>query len=159
MFGNFKFKIADQEEIALNKAVLGPDNYGRGEAELYNHVSKFPEYKPDEELVITCKIMNLTTDKVVWDTYNDVKVKYDETKTLLDETKATLDETKSKLCVMETKLEELQNVNNNNSKMRKPHCPICFEKMIKNDCPSCGQPVDGRAFGMESYLRTLFGFQ
>ena len=27
---------------------------------------------------------------------------------------------------------------------------------MKNDCPSCGQPLNGRAFGMESYLKYLF---
>ena len=84
---------------------------------------------------------------------------------------------------METKLEELKNLNNN-IRMKRPPCPICFEKMSgnskiaiaqcnnghllcwickekmmnNNDCPSCGLPVDGRAFGMESYLRSLFGF-
>ena len=117
--------------------------------------------------------MNLTADKVVWDSYNNAKVRYDETKTQLDETKRMLAE-------MKTKMEELQINNNNNNKLKKPPCPICFEemsnntkiaqcinghhmcwdckkKMMKNDCPSCGQPVDGRAFGMESYLMSLFG--
>ena len=91
-----------------------------------------------------------------------------------------LEETKTKLVRMEASVEELQNtINNNNSKAKKPPCPVCFEemshdtkiaqclnghhlcwgckeKMSKNDCPSCGLPVDGRAFGMESYLRSLF---
>jgi len=36
-------------------------------------------------------------------------------------------------------------------------CWVCLEKLNdKRDCPSCSQPVNGRAFGMESYLRTLF---
>ena len=66
-----------------------------------------------------------------------------------------------------------------NRKITKPRCPICFEKMTANTkiaqcinghhlcwgckerlekkvCPSCAKPVNGRAFGMESYLRTIF---
>ena len=65
------------------------------------------------------------------------------------------------------------------SKVEKPKCPYCFEEMNsttkiaqcisghmicwsckekdKRDCGLCGQPVNGRAFGMESYLRGLFG--
>ena len=91
-----------------------------------------------------------------------------------------LEVAKNKLALMETKVEELQNVNNNSYKLKKPPCPVCFEemsretkiaqclnghhlcwgckeKLSKNECPSCGLPVDGRAFGMESYLRSLFG--
>ena len=37
-------------------------------------------------------------------------------------------------------------------------CWECLEKLNdKKDCPSCSQPVNGRALGMESYLKTLFG--
>ena len=66
-----------------------------------------------------------------------------------------------------------------NRKITKPRCPICFKKMTastkiaqcinghhlcwgckerleKKVCPSCAKPVNGRAFGMESYLRTIF---
>ena len=88
---------------------------------------------------------------------------------------------KTKFAEIKFKLEELQNLlNNNNNRMRKPPCPICFEEMSyntkiaqcisghllcwsckekleKEECPSCGQPVNGRAFGMESYLRSVFG--
>ena len=111
--------------------------------------------------------------KEEWDSYNNANVRrHDETKTQLDEMKRMLAE-------MKNKMEELQINNNNNNKLKKPPCPICFEemsnntkiaqcinghhmrsyckkKMMKNDCPSCGQPVDGRAFGMESYLMSLF---
>ena len=106
--------------------------------------------------------MKLTTDKVVWDSYYEMKEK-------LDETQANLDETRWKLILMETKLEDLEC--NNNNKLKKPRCPICFEEMSSNtniaqchnghllcwsckekisnkNCPSCGLPVDGRAFGM-----------
>ena len=99
----------------------------------------------------------------------------------MKEFKANQDHSNAKLAVIETKLEELQNhFNNNVNKVKKPPCPICFEEMSfntkiaqcisghhlcwdckekleKNECPSCGQPVNGRAHGMESYLRSLFG--
>ena len=62
----------------------------------------------------------------------------------------------------------------------KPRCPICFDEMSSNTkiaqcisghllcwgckekmgdkvCAFCEQPVNGRAFGMEAYLRTIFG--
>ena len=41
----------------MDKATLGPDNNGRVEHKLYNHISKFPEYKPDEELVNTIHVV------------------------------------------------------------------------------------------------------
>ena len=86
------------------------------------------------------------------------------------------EKTKNKLRVMETELEELRNL-----QMMKSPCAICLEemsgttriaqcnnghllcwsckeKMDNNNCPSCRLPLDGRAFGMENYLRSLFGF-
>ena len=64
------------------------------------------------------------------------------------------------------------------SKIEKPQCPHCFEDMSFNtkiaqclsghfvcwsckekdsrDCGLCGQPVNGRCFGMESFLDELF---
>ena len=88
---------------------------------------------------------------------------------------ASQEESNMKLTKLEAKIDELEK----GRKMKKPNCPICFEemlpdakiaqcisghlicwsckeKMVKNDCPSCGQPVNGRAFGMESYLKYLF---
>lgn len=59
----------------------------------------------------------------------------------------------------------------------KPECPVCFEEMDTEtkiaqcysghylcwgckaniqECPSCKLPVDGRAIGMEHYIKTLF---
>ena len=130
--------------------------------------------KPDEDLKITCKIVKITTDKVVWDLFHETNNKFKESK-------ANQVDLKAKLAMMETKLEELQNLNNNNNniKVMKPPCPICFEEMSydtkiaqcinghhlcwsckekleKKECPSCGLPVNGRAFGMESYLRSIF---
>ena len=91
------------------------------------------------------------------------------------ETEKRLNETNAKLAQLEAKVDELDK----GKKMKKPNCPICFEdmsadtkiaqcisghhicwgckeKLVKNDCPSCGQPVNGRAFGMENYLKDLF---
>ena len=88
---------------------------------------------------------------------------------------ASQEETNMKLTKIEAKIDELEK----GRKTKKPTCPICFEemlpdakiaqcisghlicwsckeKMVKNDCPSCGQPVNGRAFGMEIYLKYLF---
>ena len=79
---------------------------------------------------------------------------------------------------LENKIEASLNKPENN--VVKPACPICFERMShttkiaqcifghhvcwnckekleKNECPMCGYPVDGRAFGMECYLKTIFG--
>ena len=160
LYVHYTFQIGDQEKEDFEKGCLDP-NMGRGSPKFCNHVSTFPAYKPDENLQITCKIWKLTTDKVVWNLYHD---------------------SKTKLALIETKLEEMQYHLNNNNNVKKPPCPVCFdemsyntkiaqclnghhvcwsckEKMLKNDCPSCGLPVDGRAFGMESYLRSLFGLQ
>jgi len=115
----------------------------------------------------------------------ETNAKLYECKRKQDETQAELIDAKNKLAKMDTNLEEakikigeMRDIN----KVKKPPCPICFEemsqvtkiaqcknghlicwsckeKMVKTDCPSCGLPVDGRAFGMESYLRSLFGFE
>jgi len=75
------------------------------------------------------------------------------------------------------KIEDNSSKNNN---VAKPRCPICLDEMSPNtkiaqclsghllcwsckekmgdkECAFCEQPVNGRAFGMEAYLRTLFG--
>ena len=151
LFVSFKIQIGDQPEKKVKSSVVG------GVATLCNHVKVYPNFRADEELKVVCTIMKLTTDKDVWDLYTEAKVKAEESKTKLD--------------MIETKQE----------KVKKPPCPICFEemsgftkiaqcnnghllcwsckeKMKSNKCPSCRLPVDGRAFGMESYLRSLFGF-
>ena len=92
---------------------------GRGWTKFCNHVTAFPIYKPDEDLKITCKIVKITTDKVVWDLFHETNNKFKESK-------ANQVELKAKLAMMETKLEELQNPN---GKVKKPPCPICFEEM------------------------------
>ena len=69
-----------------------------------------------------------------------------------------------------------------NNNLIKPRCPVCYEEMgskmkiaqcinghflcwpckekmgDETDCTSCGHPVNGRCFGMETYLKTVFGF-
>ena len=163
VFVDFKLKIGDQDDVESGKCHIEPED-GHGKRKLCNHVSVYPNYKSDKDLEIVCTILKITTDKVVWD--------------LFYETKAIQNDLKAKLASMETKLEELQNDNNN--KMRKPPCPICYEEMSyntkiaqcisghllcwgckekleKKECPSCGLTVNGRAFGMESYLRSIFG--
>ena len=75
------------------------------------------------------------------------------------------------------KIEDNTNKNNN---IAKPRCPICFDEMSPNtkiaqcisghllcwsckekmedkECAFCEEPVNGRAFGMEAYLKTIFG--
>ena len=162
--------ISNYDYVEIGKRHIKPRGGGYGEDKLCNHVSVYPNYKPDEKLEIVCKILRLTTDKVVWDMFYETNNKL----------KANQDDLKSKLASMETKMEELQNLNNNNIKVKKPPCPVCFEEMSystkiaqcinghhicwgckekleKNECPSCGLPVGGRAFGMETYLRSIFG--
>ena len=187
------FSILDVSKIKRNKKVGEWDRYDEVRAyygfdefiRIDSLGSKAARLLPNDSLTIVCDVTVLFVPeaKAGADAASIDKEANDGTKTLFDETKAILDETKSKLCLMETKLEELQITNNNNDfKMKKPPCPVCFEemsyntkiaqcinghhlcwnckeKMMKNDCPSCGQPVDGRAFGMESYLTSIFGLQ
>ena len=74
---------------------------------------------------------------------------------------------------------KIEDNNNKNSNIPKPRCPTCFdemspntriaqcisghllcwgckEKMGDNVCAFCDKPVNGRAFGMEAYLRTIY---
>ena len=101
--------------------------------------------------------------------------KLNETTANQKETERMLNETNAKLAQLEVKINELDK----GRKGKKPSCPVCYEEMLlntriaqcisghlicwsckekmeKNDCPSCGRPVNGRAFGMESYLKYLF---
>ena len=74
---------------------------------------------------------------------------------------------------------KIEDNNNKNSNIPKPRCPTCFdemspntriaqcisghllcwgckEKMGDNVCAFCDKPVNGRALGMEAYLRTIY---
>ena len=228
-FLSFKFQVGNLQEKHLRKPFKPKEGWGN--VKICDHAIKFPDFKPDEDIQITCTIMKLTMDKVVWDMYlesevhkatlaetniklneskrkhdetnanlvethtklNETNAKLDEANTKLQETSSILEETKAKFARMENrletrfarmeaKLEELPVFNNNGYKLKKPPCPVCFEdmsfdtkiaqcqnghhicwtcreKMVKKDCSLCGLPIDGRAFGMESYLRSLFGFE
>ena len=168
VFLNYEFQIGDQR-FALKEDRHMKPNGSLGI--LFDHFSRCASYKPDEELVIKFKITKLTIDKVVWDMYKESKMKFEETK-------AELVDTKTNLVLMRTRLDEFERNNHSRSKLRKPQCPICFEemspntkiaqcinghllcwsckeKMEKKKCPSCGLPVNGRAFGLENYLRSL----
>ena len=168
VFLNYEFQIGDQR-FALKEDRHMKPNGSLGI--LFDHFSRCASYKPDEELVIKFKITKLTIDKVVWDMYKESKMKFEETK-------AELVDTKTNLVLMRTRLDEFERNNHSRSKLRKPECPICFEemspdtkiaqclnghllcwsckeKMEKKKCPSCGLPVNGRAFGMENYVRSM----
>ena len=169
VYVHYIFYIGIQGKMEDKKGCLNP-GASRGWMKFCNHVRAFPIYKPDHDLNITCKIVKITTEKVVWDLFHETNNKFKESK-------ANQVDVKAKLAMMEIKLEELQKLNNN--KVKKPPCPICFEEMSydtkiaqcinghhlcwsckekleKKECPSCGLPVNGRAFGMEGYLRSIF---
>jgi len=92
-----------------------------------------------------------------------------------DEAKIIQDETEARFAQLDAKVKELDK----GSTLQNLSCPACFvvmsshtkiaqcifghflcwsckEKMKDSDCSSCGQPVCGRAFGMETYLKCLF---
>ena len=116
---------------------------------------------------------------------NEMKRKYDAFKTETEEGNSNIVKRiamlESKLEASSESIKskiEAQSTKNNNGNVVKPKCPICFEemstkiaqcisghllcwpckeKMGDKDCAFCDQPVNGRAFGMEAYLRTIFG--
>ena len=120
----------------------------------------------------------------VKDSTNELKRKYDSIESKVEEGNSNIEKRMARL---ESKLEassesikakiDVSAAKNNNSVV-KPKCPICFEemstkiaqcisghllcwpckeKMGDKACAFCDQPVNGRAFGMEAYLRTIFG--
>ena len=127
IFLSCTFQIG-QEEERLWRGDIKPTS-GWGSSNFCSHLLKFPNYKPDEELRVTCRIMNLTTDKVVWDLYHETKVelvqtvaklhkaemqllesrmKLDETRTKLDDTQSKLEEVRLEADQTQMKLEEIQ---------------------------------------------------
>ena len=104
----------------------------------------------------------------------------DEIRQKLDEARINFD---VKLAHLERLVEtKIDSQIDNSSNKKPPSCPVCFEymtsgtkiaqcnrghllcwsckeKMEMKNCPfcgTCGLPVDGRAFDMESYLKYLF---
>merc|ERR1712048_554245 len=133
--------------------------------------------KSDDHLKVSCTIMKLQhfDAEGTFDNMEKMKSDLHAAKAGQKETEKRLNETNAKLANLEAKVNE----RDKGKKMKKPNCPICLEemstdtmiaqcisghhicwgckeKLAKNDCPSCGKPVDGRAFGMESYLKYLF---
>ena len=149
---------------------------------LCNHVSELPNHVRNKDLKVSCKIMKLTSDKLIWDSYFETKAKLDETNVKLNECKRKQDETnaelvdaKTKLAKMDVNLEEAKTKIKDIRNAKKPPCPICFEemshetkiaqcynghfvcwtckeRMIKKDCPSCGLPVNGEFFTLSIFL-------
>ena len=118
-------------------------------------------------------------------TAHELKRKYDSIETKIQEGKSNVEERSVALLesTLETSTESIKANNDvggvkNNNNVVKPKCHICFgemstkiaqcisghllcwpckEKMGDKNCAFCDQPVNGRAFGMEAYLRTIFG--
>jgi len=116
---------------------------------------------------------------------NELKRKYDSIESKVDEGNYNIEKRiaglESKLeasseCIKSKIDVSAASARNNN--VVKPKCPICFEemsskiaqcisghflcwtckeKMGDKDCAFCDQPVNGRCYGMEAYLRTIFG--
>ena len=154
---NFKIRIGQQVESSFHDHVNS--QFGKGWSISLQHSSLVnQEQKGDEQLEVVCTIMNIN--------HLDTIENNNKYRTRLND----------KLAQLEAKSDEPDK----GRKKKKPTCPICFEdmsssdtriaqcisghlicwsckeKMVKNDCPSCGQSVNGRAFGMESYLKYLF---
>ena len=118
------------------------------------------------------------------DSANDLKRKYDSIETKVEDGNSNIEK---RIARLESKLEaSAESINakidvsaaKTNNSVKKPKCPICFEEMSAKiaqcisghllcwgckekigdkDCAFCDQPVNGRAYGMEAYLRTIFG--
>ena len=81
IFVNCKFQVSNLQEKQFWKSPMSSKS-GLGFADLCNHAVKLPDFKSDENLQVTCTIMKITMDKVVWDTnfkLNESKRKHDET--------------------------------------------------------------------------------
>lgn len=225
-FMHFKINIGNEEGLQFKKQFKPMESWG-GE-KICNHAINYPNFKADQDLLITCEVMLLTTNKVVWDMHlisedhkarlaetnvrlietkrkhdktnaslieahtklNETNAKLDSTNTKLQLANSSLEETKAKFAKLENKfdsrfakmestLEDLPVFKKTAFKLKKPPCPICCEdmshetkiaqcinghhvcwtckeKMIRKKCSMCGLPLDGRAFSMETYLKSLF---
>ena len=130
-------------------------------------------------------VSNISLASSIKTTANELKRKYDSIETKIQEVNSNVEKRMARLeSKLENSSEsikskiEAQSTKNNNGNVVKPKCPICFEelstkiaqcisghllcwpckeKMGDKNCAFCDQPVNGRAFGMEAYLRTIFG--
>ena len=120
----------------------------------------------------------------VKDSTKELKRKYDSIETKVEEGNSDI---AKRIARLESKLEASSesikakidvSLAKNNDSVEKPKCPICFEEMFTKiaqcisghllcwhckekmgdkECAFCDQPVNGRCYGMEAYLRTIFG--
>ena len=116
---------------------------------------------------------------------NELKRKYDSIESKVHEGNSNIEKRIAKLeAKIEASSESIKSkidvsaASARNNNVVKPKCPICFEemsskiaqcisghflcwpckeKMEDKDCAFCDQPVNGRCYGMEAYLRTIFG--
>ena len=116
---------------------------------------------------------------------NELKRKYDSIESKVDEGNYNIEKRiaglESKLEASSESIKskiDVSAASARNNNVVKPKCPICFEemsskiaqcisghflcwpckeKMGDKDCAFCDQPVNGRCYGMEAYLRTFFG--
>ena len=116
---------------------------------------------------------------------NELKRKYDSIESKVHEGNSNIEKRIAKLeAKIEASSESIKSkidvsaASARNNNVVKPKCPICFEemsskiaqcisghflcwpckeKMGDKDCAFCDQPVNGRCYGMEAYLRTIFG--
>ena len=129
-------------------------------------------------------VSNISLASSIKTTANELKRKYDSIETKINEGNSNVEKRIARLeSILETSSESIKaNIGvgavNNNINVVKPKCHICFgemsskiaqcisghllcwpckEKMGDKNCAFCDQPVNGRAFGMEAYLRTIFG--
>ena len=130
-------------------------------------------------------VSNISLASSSKDTVNELKRKYDSIETKIQEGNSNVEKRIARLeSKLENSSEsikskiEAQSIKIKNGNVLKPKCPFCFEemstkiaqcisghllcwpckeKMGDKDCAFCDQPVNGRAFGMEAYLRTIFG--
>ena len=125
------------------------------------------------------KIENIGSLQEWKDTLASIKSKIEEGASIIEEKIEDEESTGQKILA---KLEALESkiTNQSNNNFVKPRCMVCYEEMSSStkiaqcisghllcgsckeragerDCSFCGQPVNGRAFGMETYLRTIFG--
>ena len=116
---------------------------------------------------------------------NELKRKYDSIESKVHEGNFNIEKRIAKLeAKIEASSESIKSkidvsaASARNNNVVKPKCPICFEemsskiaqcisghflcwpckeKMGDKECAFCDQPVNGRCYGMEAYLRTIFG--
>ena len=77
LYVHYTFQIGDQEKVEIYKGCIEPNN-GRGRPKFSNHEIAFPVYKLDEDVKISCQILKITTDKVVWELFHETNNKLKE---------------------------------------------------------------------------------